>query len=109
MLAKVSFKRYVITYHFQGKITARLDYPACRFFGQLHAKLHISPRYAVRKDFTDSERVAIGRAIEESLGNRQGQRTDLQPRQNFGEVNAKRTDEIAAQKAGFNNKETYIL
>ena len=61
----------------------------------------------VRKDFTVSERVAIARAVEESLGNRQGQRTDLEPPQNFVEVKGKETIEIAAQKAGFNNKETY--
>ena len=46
----------------------------------------------VRKDFTDSERVAIGRAIEESLGNRQGQRTDLRHVENFPQVNEERSD-----------------
>jgi ParB/RepB/Spo0J family partition protein len=35
----------------------------------------------VRKDFTASERVAIGRSIERRLGNRQGQRTDKQLRE----------------------------
>ncbi len=71
----------------------------------------------IRKAFTVSERVAIGKAIEEALGNRRGQRTDLGVcaenaqgglRQNFAEVaNGKRTDQIAAEKAGFGNKETY--
>ncbi|MEO5339612.1 MAG: hypothetical protein H7837_03695 [Magnetococcus sp. MYC-9] len=62
-------------------------------------------------DFTPSERVAIGRAVEEFLGNRRGQRTDLagsELPQNFGEVKpGKETAEVAAQKAGFNNPETY--
>lgn len=72
----------------------------------------------IRKDFTISERVAIGLAVEAELGKRQGQRTDLvsenqaimfdELRQNFGEVETgKRTDEIAAGTAGFGNKETY--
>jgi len=78
----------------------------------------------VRKDFTPSERVAIGTAIEEQLGNRQGQRTDKELLQNFAEVKTssdpepirqnfaelpkgKTTREIAAEKAGFGNPETY--
>ncbi len=69
----------------------------------------------LRKDFTPSERVSIGQAIEEYLGNRQGQRTDKednetrdQLRQNFAEVAAgKRTEDIAAERAGFGNRETY--
>ncbi|MEO5340359.1 MAG: hypothetical protein H7837_07570 [Magnetococcus sp. MYC-9] len=64
-----------------------------------------------RMDFTPSERVAIGRAVEEFLGNRWGQRTDLAGSElpkNFGEVKpGKETAELAAQKAGFNNPETY--
>ena len=39
----------------------------------------------VRKDFTPSERVAIARAIERQVGNRQGQRTD-QLREKIPEV-----------------------
>ena len=39
-----------------------------------------------RKDFTHSERVAIGEAIEAELGNRQGQRTDKEPVENFPQV-----------------------
>ncbi|MCO6426988.1 hypothetical protein [Nitrosomonas communis] len=76
---------------------------------QLYAKLHISPGYAVRKDFTDSERVAIGRAIEESLAWRKGtNQYTKEDCQNFDNpLVGKRSDEIAAQKAGFNNKETY--
>ena len=65
----------------------------------------------VRKDFTPSERVAIGKAIEELLGNRQGQRTDVDAAglpQNFAEVKAgQETRAVAAQRAGFGNAETY--
>jgi N6-adenosine-specific RNA methylase IME4/ParB-like chromosome segregation protein Spo0J len=71
----------------------------------------------IRKDFTASERVEIGKAIEAELGNRQGQRTDLanagqgslladELRKNFCEV-TKRTDQVAAEKAGFGNETTY--
>lgn len=71
----------------------------------------------IRKDFTASERFAIAKAVEEEIGNRRGQRNDLKSegqccllddglRQNFVEV-GKRTDDIAAEKAGFGNRETY--
>ena len=64
----------------------------------------------VRKEFTTSEREAIATAIEEKIGNRQGQRTDRatpELSQNFGEVAGKKTAEIAAKAAGFGNAETY--
>jgi len=62
----------------------------------------------VRKDFTPSERVAIGKAIERQIGNRQGQRTDLGHLENFPEVQrGQTTREIAADKAGFGNDKTY--
>ncbi|AGA90552.1 hypothetical protein Thimo_1781 [Thioflavicoccus mobilis 8321] len=73
----------------------------------------------IRKDFTPSERVAIGRAIEAELGNRQGQRTDLkaddqgkllaaEPVANLPEVApGKRTRDIAAEKAGFDSTTIY--
>jgi ParB family chromosome partitioning protein len=61
----------------------------------------------IRKDFTPSERVRIARAIEQKLGNRQGQRTD-QLRGKIPEViHGKRTREAAAEKAGFGNDKTY--
>src|SRR6516225_7787676 len=61
----------------------------------------------IRKDFTPSERVAIARAIERQVGNRQGQRTD-QLRGKIPEVApGKRTREAAAEKAGFGNDKTY--
>jgi len=49
----------------------------------------VSGEYAeneIRKDFTTSERVAIAKAVEKKIGNRQGQRTDNQLRDNFPEV-----------------------
>jgi len=62
----------------------------------------------LRKDFTPSERVAIGAALEAEIGNRQGHRTDSELRQNFAEVEpGERTEEIAARKAGFGNRTTY--
>jgi broad specificity phosphatase PhoE len=52
--------------------------------------------------------VAIAKAIEEAIGKRQGQRTDMQLQQNFAEVpHGTQTRDVAAQKAGFGNPETY--
>lgn len=61
--------------------------------------------------------MAIGKAIEEEIGNRRGQRTDLKPEGqgellegehgvNLPEVQGK-TSEIAAKQAGFGNETTY--
>lgn len=72
----------------------------------------------VRKDFTPSERVAIAKAIEEEIGNRRGQRTDLKAdgqgdllggglAENFPEVAGKETRQIVAERAGFGNETTY--
>ncbi|MER2527353.1 MAG: ParB N-terminal domain-containing protein, partial [Candidatus Competibacter denitrificans] len=71
----------------------------------------------VRKDFTDSERVAIGLAVEAELGKRQGQRTDLAHDSQTGmfaelpvnlrEVKSKETSEVAAKKAGYGSEKTY--
>lgn len=60
----------------------------------------------VRKDFTQSERVAIAKAIESELGERRG-RPSKEKCKNFNELKEKRTDEIAAEKAGFGNHVTY--
>jgi hypothetical protein len=55
----------------------------------------------MRKNFTVSERVAIGEALEAYLGSRQGQRTDRELVENFPQVEAgKKTWELAAEKAG---------
>lgn len=64
----------------------------------------------IRKDFTSSERVAIGRAIEESIGSRQGQRSDLKPVQCVAEVRiepGQKTRDVVAKRVGFGNPETY--
>ena len=67
----------------------------------------------IRKDFTPSERVAIGLAVEAELkaqGERRGGDTssgEQRNPQNFAECKGKETREIAAQKAGFGNPETY--
>lgn len=59
----------------------------------------------LRKDFTPSERVAIGLAIERELGERRG--GDQSKRENFNEWSGRRTDEVAAEKSGFGNHNTY--
>jgi hypothetical protein len=62
----------------------------------------------IRKDFTVSERVAIGQTIEKELGNRRGQRTDRGLPENFPEVERGReTRQIVARRAGFGNETTY--
>ena len=62
----------------------------------------------VRKDFTPSERVAIAQAVQRYIGNRQGQRTDRQPRQKSAEVPPGKTTRCeAARRAGFGNHETF--
>jgi ParB family chromosome partitioning protein len=78
----------------------------------------------LRKDFTPSERAAIGNAIEAGIGNRQGQRTDIELPQNIAEVEpglipaelrrdsaevapGAETRDIAAKRAGFGNRTTY--
>lgn len=62
----------------------------------------------VRKDFTPSERVAIARAIADELGNRQGERSDMEHVQEIAQVpRGQKTREFAAKKAGFGNRETF--
>lgn len=58
------------------------------------------------KIFLISERVAIGSAIEKWIGNRQGQRTDLELRRFVDEVKG-RTDVLAAGLMGFGGKDIY--
>ncbi len=57
----------------------------------------------IRKDFTPSERVEIGKALEARLGERRGKDN----RQNVAELKGRRSDELAAEKAGFGNRTTY--
>jgi len=62
----------------------------------------------IRKNFTPSERVAIGRSIEAEIGKRQGQRTDKGLPVNCAEVKpGVETREVAAAKAGFDSASTY--
>ena len=73
----------------------------------------------IRKDFTASERFSIAKAVEEEIkaqGERRGRPkidcgtqdlVGIDNRQNFDEFNGKRSDEIAAEKAGFGNRYTY--
>jgi hypothetical protein len=58
----------------------------------------------LRKDFTPTERVAIAKAIEEEIGNRQGKRTDLELPVDRPEVPGNETRAIAAGKAGFGSE-----
>ena len=73
-----------------------------------------------RPQLTFIEKVALGLAHEEALGNRKGVRSDLLLRENFPEVSTHsvnlldekilrpgKTEEIAAQLAGFGNYKTY--
>ncbi len=62
----------------------------------------------VRKNFTPSERVAIGKALEAEIGKRQGQRSDRELPRNCAEVaSGLETRQIVAAKAGFPSKDTY--
>lgn len=60
----------------------------------------------LRKDFTVSERVAIGKAVEQAIGERRGR-----PVENVQEIaqlpKGQKTREEAAEKSGFGNAETY--
>lgn len=59
----------------------------------------------MRKQFTPSERAAIGKAVEEELGNRKGMRTDLGPIAPTSDKG--RTADLAAHRAGFTDRKTY--
>src|SRR5262245_26565844 len=59
----------------------------------------------LRKDFTISERVEIGKKIEALLGERRG-RPSEDKRENFPELQGKRNREIAGEKAGFSSDRT---
>lgn len=98
----------------------------------VHVRSITAGEYAeneIRKDFTASERVAIGKALEAELGDRQGQRTDIELRRNCADAErgiekedlpgiglpeyipevqpGVETREAAAKKAGFGNYKTY--
>lgn len=70
----------------------------------------------IRKDFTTMERVAIGKTLEDQLGDRHGERTDLvEPTEEDSElsdsghtvVEAGRTTDIVAQNVGFGSGREY--
>jgi ParB family transcriptional regulator, chromosome partitioning protein len=58
----------------------------------------------IRKDFTPSERVAIAKALEKQLPDRNGV---PKARQKIDKLRGERTDDYLASKAGFGNHETY--
>lgn len=60
-----------------------------------------------RKDFTHSERVAIGEAIEAELGNRKGTNQHAEGPENFPDAPKGDTRDLAAKAAGFGNGKTY--
>ena len=57
----------------------------------------------IRKNFTPSERVEIGKALEARLGERRGKDNS----QNFAELKGQRSDDLASKKAGFGNRTAY--
>jgi ParB-like chromosome segregation protein Spo0J len=72
----------------------------------VHVSSILAGEYAeneIRKEFTPSERVAIGKALEAELGERRGRDN----RQNFDELKGQRSDDLASQKAGFGNRMSY--
>jgi len=60
----------------------------------------------IRKDFTISECVEIGKAIEVGLGERRGNKTKSIP-PNLEELKGKETSQIAAEKSGLGSKNNY--
>lgn len=64
----------------------------------------------LHKEFTISERVAIGRSMEARIGDRQGVRVDLDPQlvPNWAQVEqGEKTRDIAAKQAGFGSDNSY--
>ncbi len=99
-------QRRLLAYQFLGRetIPARIIDVVSRIRAEHAENEH-------RENFKNSERVAIGLAIETELGKRQGQRTDLAGVElvdNYPQVETgQKTREIAAQKAGFGSEFTY--
>lgn len=69
-----------------------------------------------RKNFTKSERIAIGRALEKEAGERRGRpprgskavdSTGVKIKEKFPEFSGKQTRDLAAKVAGFKNPRTY--
>ncbi len=88
------------------------------YIAELKAEVEILK--AAQPPLTFIQEVQLGLTVEEALGPRKGARTDLSPRENFPEVTVNldnilnkklklqgRTEEIAAELAGFGNYKTY--
>lgn len=77
----------------------------------VHVRSITAGEYAeneLRKDFTPSERVAIGAALEAEIGDRQGRRPDSELVENFPQVEpGMKTRDIVAKASGFGNARTY--
>lgn len=72
----------------------------------VHVSSILAGEYAeneIRKEFTPSERVEIGKALEAQLGERRGRDN----REYIPQLKGRRTTEVAAEKAGFGNRKTY--
>jgi hypothetical protein len=62
----------------------------------------------MRKQFTPTERVAIGKAIEEALGDRKGANLPNSPKRSVSAIaETGNTVDIAATRAGFKSAETF--
>lgn len=92
------------------------NYPLSKTYDAVKDEVAEHAENEIRKDFTVSERVEIGKAVEAELGKRQGQRTDLANENQVGllelpvnckEVAGKQTAAIAADRAGFDSEATY--
>ncbi|MBW2180922.1 MAG: ParB N-terminal domain-containing protein [Deltaproteobacteria bacterium] len=89
---------------------------ACRLLGMdkvvgnvIHMNNLLAGEYAeneIRKDFTTSECVAIGKAIELELGERRG-KPGNDVRDKYPELKGTRTRDVAAEKAGLKNGKNY--
>mgnify|MGYP007086283793 CR=1 FL=1 len=93
------------------------NYPLSKTYDAVKDEVAEHAENEIRKDFTVSERVEIGKAVEAELGKRQGQRTDLASEGQGGllelpgncpEFESGETREIAARKAGFGSDRTYL-
>jgi len=76
----------------------------------LHMKSLLAGQYAeneFRKQFTPSERAAIGKAIEAELGNRQAQGRPKKVAAIAATLPKGKTVDLAAKRAGFNSAEAY--
>ena len=118
---KISLKNAIkIEYATQGKVTRDqlISESDKKFKNKL--KTEVALIHGCKPRITFKEQVELGLAHEFTLGSRKGVRTDLLPGENFPEVSINsnrllgeksilqgRTEEIAAEIAGFGNYKTY--